>query len=150
MGSRMMKNIKIKTSEKGNDVISFSHSGSRSTCTHSSATTELIRYCNKSVYFHSSSSQASRSAFIYSATEDDFEILKRFLSNSNKFVTCGRKHIFSLDKVQSYVDNGDVLSVDCVNKSYNIRVKDVSEIDDFINAMRDRLNNDDEDVVAND
>ena len=76
MGSRMMKNIKVKKTPNGKEVIDFSHSSERFTCSHSSASVEVIRFYNNSVYFYSSSSNASKKVHIYSATEQDFEVLK--------------------------------------------------------------------------
>lgn len=149
MGTRMMKNIKVKTTPNGKVVIDFSHNSERFTCSHSSASVEVIRYNNNSVYFHSSSSVASKKMYIYAATEQDFEVLKKFLSTSNKFAACGKKYIFSLDNVKSYEDNGDSLSINCSNKSYNIYVKNPEDVKDFIEAMQSRLG-DGEEASIND
>lgn len=149
MGSRMMKNIKVKKTPNGKEVIDFSHSSERFTCSHSSASVEVIRFYNNSVYFYSSSSNASKKVHIYSATEQDFEVLKKFLSTSEKFTTCGKKYVFSLDNVKGYEDNGDSLSVNCSNRNYNVRVKNAEDVKDFIEAMQSRLG-DSEEASIND
>ena len=149
MGTRMMKNIKVKTTPNGKEVIDFTHNSERFTCSHSSASVEVIRYYNNSVYFHSSSSSASKKVHIYPATEQDFEVLKKFLSTGNKFATCGKKYIFSLDNVKSYEDNGDWISVNCSNKSYSVHIKNEQDVKDFIEAMQSRLG-DGEETSVND
>ena len=150
MGTRMMKNIKVKTTPNGKVVIDFSHNSERFTCSHSSASVEVIRYYNNSIYFHSSSSSASKKVYTYAATEQDFEVLKKFLSAGNKFASCGKKHIFSLDNVESYKDNGDLISVTCSSdKSYNVHIKNEQDVKDFIEAMQSRLG-DGEETSVND
>lgn len=138
MGARMMRNIKVK-----GDNLRFEHNSARAGCSYSSSSVEVIRYYNHAVYFHSISGEDSQSVQMFSATEQDFEMLKKFLSTSQKFIHYGQKIIFSLDNLKGVVDNGDMLSVNCTSRSYNIRVKSAEDAQDFIETVKSKLDEED-------
>lgn len=72
------------------------------------------------------------------ATQEDFDLLKKVLSQTKKFISCGSNAIFNLDSVVSFWngDNKNVIVVDCKNSFYEVELKNLEEANTLVSALQ--------------
>lgn len=138
--SRKLKNIKI--TKKGDITFDYENH----TRYYMSNSIEAIKMNMDGITFNASTSKVNkRDVQFYQATKDDFEFLKKTLSENSKYFACGSKFIFSVENIVGYDVNSDnLLTVDCKNKSYSVYKLTEEEIKSFIEMMELKLAEDEE------
>ena len=142
MKTRLLKNIKVK----GNKI-RFEHENLNGIYSFASEAIETIYFDDEALYFYPS--RAEYAVQVCDATEKDFEILKKLISKSENFVSCGEEYIFSLENVRAFEEDENFLCVTCSNDYYEVFKSNDEAVKDFFLAMQNRLGEDIETSVSN-
>ena len=136
---RKLKNIKIT---KKNDIM-FDYDGN--TRSYMSNSIEVIQKIFDGINFYASTCKVKkRDIQFYQATSDDFDELKKKLSQNPKYFVCGSKHIFSIENIISYQIDDGVLTVCCSNKKHDVHKLTDEELESFADMMECKYAEDEE------